>query len=182
MNEIQLSNKDFYRLFQNVEKIKYEFDASLLNCCLSNTRLIIIGSHETICEKSVTCVHNAYYAIEKSKNENRQNKTYDFPSDECIWCEMLQPNVLKNEGNYRSVEPRRLLQAINSVQELMKKKEILNKSIVIGMDEKFYIKVRGKGEKYEQIASLLFDSDPDIIFYEQTGSVHVEWKICVPCS
>ena len=50
------------------------------------------------------------------------------------------------------------------------------------MDEKFYIKLKGTGENYDQIASLLFDYDPDIIFYQENGCVNVEWKICVTCS
>ena len=50
------------------------------------------------------------------------------------------------------------------------------------MDETFYIKVKGKGQKYEQIASFLFDSDPDIIVYGESGSVNVEWKFSIECS
>ena len=182
MTEIEISNIEFYRMFKDVEKIKYEFDASWLNCCLNSNRLLIIGSHEIICEKKFLLCDNAYYGIVENKDTKQKNTTYAFPSDECIWCEMVQPIVLKKEGNYRSVKPRRLLQAIDTVQQLMKKEEVLNKRILIGMDEKFYIKLKGTGENYDQIASLLFDYDPDIIFYQENGCVNVEWKICVTCS
>ena len=79
------------------------------------------------------------------------------------------------------MESRRLLQAINTVKELMKKKDILETRIVLGMAEEFYIRVKGTGEKYDTIATLLLHSDPDIIFYEENGSVNAEWKIHVDC-
>ena len=182
MMQMEISQTDFSRLFENVEKMKYQYDASWLNCCLTNTRLLIIGTHERISEKTVGCDDNVYYGVGKSKDLNNKYRTYATPSEDCIWCEAVQPILLKKEGNYRSVKPRRLLQGINSVNELIKKKDIINKRIVIGMDETFYIKVKGKGQKYEQIASFLFDSDPDIIVYGESGSVNVEWKFSIECS
>ena len=50
------------------------------------------------------------------------------------------------------------------------------------MAETFYIKVKATSEKYEQIASFLFDSDPDIIVYGENDFVNVEWKISIECS
>ena len=182
MMQIQISQTDFSRLFQNVEKIKYQYNASWLNCCLNNNRLLIIGTHERISEKTVASYDNVYYAVGESKDINNKYTTYAPPDDDCIWCETVQPFMLKKEGNYRSVKPRRLLQAINSVNELIKKKDILNKRIVICMAETFYIKVKATSEKYEQIASFLFDSDPDIIVYGENDFVNVEWKISIECS
>lgn len=182
MMQMEISQTDFSRLFENVEKMKYQYHASWLNCCLTNTRLLIIGTHERISEKTVGCDDNVYYGVGKSKDLNNKYRTYATPSEDCIWCEAVQPILLKKEGNYRSVKPRRLLQGINSVNELIKKKDIINKRIVIGMDETFYIKVKGKGQKYEQIASFLFDSYPDIIVYGESGSVNVEWKFSIECS
>ena len=53
MMQMEISQTDFSRLFENVEKIKYQYHASWLNCCLTNNRLLIIGTHERICEKTV---------------------------------------------------------------------------------------------------------------------------------
>ena len=52
---------------------------------------------------------------------------------------------------------------------------------MLGMAEEFYIKVKGRGENYDTIATLLWNSDPDTIRYEESGSVSVEWKIHVAC-
>ena len=50
--QMEISQRDFCRLFENVEKIKYQYDATYLNCSLNNNRLLIIGTHERICEKN----------------------------------------------------------------------------------------------------------------------------------
>ena len=122
MMQMEISQTDFSRLFENVEKIKYQYHASWLNCCLTNNRLLIIGTHEIISEKTVGSDDNVYYAVGKSKDLNNKYRTYAAPSEDCIWCEAVKPFLLKKEGNYRSVKPRRLLQGINSVNELIKKK------------------------------------------------------------
>ena len=49
------------------------------------------------------------------------------------------------------------------------------------MAERFYIKVKGTSEKYENISPLFLDYEPDIILYQESGAVNVEWKIIVEC-
>ena len=49
--EMEMSHKNFYRMFEDVEKMKYEFDYKILNCCLTSQRLLIIGPDKIICEK-----------------------------------------------------------------------------------------------------------------------------------
>ena len=88
MIEIEIPNIEFYRLFQDVEKIKYEFDASWLNCCLNSNRLLIIGTHEVISEKNGVWADNAYYGVGEDKDTKQTNTTYAFNDEECIWCEM----------------------------------------------------------------------------------------------
>ena len=188
MMEMEMSHKDFYRMFEDVEKMKYDFDYKYLNCCLTSQRLLIIGPDKIICEKTGGLCDSAYYAVDENNDVKTGYRTYSLPSQkkvnidiECIWCEMMQPYLLEKEGNYRCVKPRRLLQAVITVKDLMKKKNIFHKSIVIGMAEKFYIKVKGTSKKYENISPLLLDYEPDIIFYQDSGSVNVEWKIIVEC-
>ena len=41
--QMEMSHKDFYRMFEDVEKMKYEFNYKYLNCCLTSHRLLIIG-------------------------------------------------------------------------------------------------------------------------------------------
>ena len=169
--------------------MKYEFDYKFLNCCLTIHRLLIIGPDKIICEKTGGFCDNAYYAVDENKDVKQGYPNYYFPYQkkvyieiECVWCEMMQPYLLQKEGNYHCVKPRRLLQAVNKVNDLMTKKNIFDKSIVIGMAERFYIKVKGTSEKYENISPLFLDYEPDIILYQESGAVNVEWKIIVECS
>ena len=189
MMEMEMSHKDFYSMFEDVEKMKYEFDYKILNCCLTRQRLLIIGPDKIICEKTGGFCDNAYYAVDENKDVKQGYPNYYFPYQkkvyieiECVWCEMMQPYLLQKEGNYHCVKPRRLLQAVNKVNDLMTKKNIFDKSIVIGMAERFYIKVKGTSEKYENISPLFLDYEPDIILYQESGAVNVEWKIIVECS
>ena len=198
---MEISVQDFSKLFHDVEHMKYGFDCTDLDCCLTSRRLLILGEQEST-DSSVSIKNKnklkikhkqIYYAVGGGKDGQSCDSTYCLPSQEekaeadadvdkeCIWCDMLQPYELINEGSYRCVESRRLLQAIRTVKELMKNKIILEKRIMLGMAEEFYIKVKGRGENYDTIATLLWNSDPDTIRYDESGCVNVEWKIHVAC-
>ena len=47
------------------------------------------------------------------------------------------------------------------------------------MAEEFYIRFQGSCEKYDMIGTM--NSDPDIIRYEESGFVNVQWKVRVVC-
>ena len=49
--QMEMSHKDFYRMFEDVEKMKYEFNYKYLNCCLTSHRLLIISPDNCIFNK-----------------------------------------------------------------------------------------------------------------------------------
>ena len=70
MMGMEISHKDFYRMFEDVEKMKYEFNYKCLNCCLTSHRLLIIGPDKIICEKTGGWCGCAYYAVGENKDVN----------------------------------------------------------------------------------------------------------------
>ena len=136
MPEMEISVQDFSKLFQDVENMKYEFDCNSLDCCLTSRRLLILSrvlrEQETtsnsvsIQNKNKSKIKHVYYAVGGGKDGQSCYSTYCLPSPEeevevdidCM-CEMFRPYELNNEGSYRCVEPRRLLQAMETVEELV---------------------------------------------------------------
>ena len=76
---MEMSHKDFYTMFEDVEKMKYEFDYKILNCCLTSKRLLIIGPDKIICEKTGGFCDNAYYAVDENKDVKQGYPNYYFP-------------------------------------------------------------------------------------------------------
>ena len=52
-------------------------------------------------------------------------------------CEMFRPNELDKEGSYHLVEPRRILQALETMEELVENIYIWGKKLLVGMADNF---------------------------------------------
>ena len=197
MPELELSVQNFFKLHHDVENMRYKADCSSLDICLNSQRLLIVAqweqevTHKPLAKtrasrhKKPKIKHIYYTAAEVAGREGQSGtSTYCLLSNEeeevdmdCM-CEMFRPNELDKEGSYHLVEPRRILQALETVEELVGNIYIWGKKLLVGMADNFYIRFQGSCD-YGTVGTI--NSDPEIICYEENGLVTVEWKVVILC-
>ena len=86
---------------------------------------------------------------------------YEIDEPACI-CSVFRPEDF-TEGNYRCVTPGDLIKPLRAAKQILSKGIFWWKTIQLGMDENFYIRIRGS--VYKEFAFQI-KSEPDVVKYE----------------
>ena len=163
---IEISSANLSRLLSDAEKLK-DFGVSDIDCLLSKEKFVMRASTTEEADFRVKATHSyskmgmrAMYPREGEYVSGAGSSTH-HPEPACI-CSVFRPEDF-TEGNYRCVTPGDLIKPLRAAKQILSKGIFGWKTIQLGMDENFYIRIRGCVYKEFEFH---IKSEPDVVKYE----------------
>lgn len=157
---IEISSANLSRLLSDAEKLK-DLGVSDIDCLLSEEKFVMRASATEEADFRVKATHSYSKMGREGEEVSGAGSSTHHPEPACI-CSVFRPKDF-TEGNYRCVTPGDLIKALRAAKQILSKGIFWWKTIQLGMDENFYIRIRGS--VYKEFAFQI-KSEPDVVKYE----------------